>query len=82
MNFKAAMIEFMHAFFGKCCRRCGYKSNEYRFFKARAQLASELDIKRILRSLRLMRAFIKFSTTKTDRQLLRMQAADNVIVLK
>ena len=29
-----------------------------------------------------MRAFVKFRTTKTERQLLRMQAYDNVITLK
>jgi len=65
----------------KCCKRCEYSSDEYLYFKARAQLASELDIKRILRSLRLMRAFIKFKTNRKERQLLRMQAASNVIVL-
>ena len=28
-----------------------------------------------------MRAFVRFRTTKTERQLLRMQAKENVIVL-
>jgi hypothetical protein len=71
----------LQALNAKCCKRCEYSSDEYLYFKARAQLASELDIKRILRSLRLMRAFIKFKTNRKERQLLRMQAASNVIVL-
>ena len=79
MNFKNALIYFLQAFFAKFLKRCKYSSNEYRYFKARAQLASELDIKRILRSLRFMRAFIKFKTTKAERKLLRMQAIENVI---
>ena len=29
-----------------------------------------------------MRAFVRFRTTKTERQLLRMQATDNVVILK
>ena len=45
-------------------------------------MASELDIKRILGSLRLMRVFMKFKTSRTERQLLRMQAKNNVILLK
>ena len=75
-------MEFLQAFFAKFCKRCKFSNNEYRYFKARAQLASELDIKRILQSLRLMRAFIKFKTTREERQLFRMQAMDNVIILE
>ena len=45
-------------------------------------MASELDIKRILGSLRLMRVFMKFKTSRTERQLLRMQAKNNVILLE
>ena len=78
---KNIVVEFLHENFAKYCKRFQYTSSEYLYFKAQAQLASELDIKRILKSLRLMRSFIKFKTTKTERKLLRMQAANNVVVL-
>jgi hypothetical protein len=78
---KNFIFEFFRSLFARLCKRCAYTSDEYYYLKAQAHLASELDIKRILRSLRLMRAFIKLKTTKTERQLLRMQASSNVVVL-
>ena len=42
-------------------------------------MASEMDIKRILKTLRLMRVFFKYRTTRIERKLMRMQADANVI---
>lgn len=52
---------------------------DYAYIKARNKLAGELDIKRILQSLRLFRASLRFLTTPKQRKLLRLQAANNVI---
>jgi hypothetical protein len=52
---------------------------DYAYIKARQKLASELDIKRVLQSLRLFRASLRFLTTPKQRKLLRLQAANNVI---
>ena len=82
LSFKPVIFQSFYALFANCCKCCNYKNDEYRYFKALAQLASEMDVKRILKSLRFMRAFVRFRTTKTERQLLRMQATDNVVILK
>ena len=67
-------------FHNKCCLCCRYTHDDYLYMKARTKLASELDIQRILSSLRLFRNFIKFRMTKTERRLLRMQE-DNVVTV-
>jgi len=65
-----------------CC--CKYKETprDYAFKKGQEKLAAEMDIKRVLNTLRLFRVSLKFLTTPTQRKLLRMQAENNVIELK
>jgi hypothetical protein len=46
---------------------------------ARHKLAAELDIKRILKTLRYLRNAIKFMTTPAERKLLRMQAIFDIV---
>lgn len=70
-------------FFCFCCfRKKKLTERDYAFKKATHKLAAELDIKRILNSLRLFRATFKFLTTPTQRKLLRMQAQNNVIEVR
>jgi hypothetical protein len=45
-------------------------------------LAAELDISRILNSLRFMRNAVRYLTTQRERMLLRMQADKIMIVVK
>ena len=72
---KLKISDAIQRFFNKfnclfaCCR---YKIRDYNYFKAATKLASELDIKRILRTLRLMRVFLKYRTTRNERKLMRM----------
>lgn len=47
--------------------------------KARHRLASELDIKRILSTLRYLRSAVKYMTSHSERNLLRMQAKPIVV---
>lgn len=68
---------FKSVFF--CCCRISMTETDYAYKKAQQKLASELDIKRILNSIRLFRVALKFLTTPTQRKLLRMQAANNVV---
>lgn len=55
---------------------CGsnYNKEDFNYMKAQHKLASELDIKRILTSLRFFRSAIRFLTTRSERKLIRMQA--------
>lgn len=46
---------------------------------ARHKLAAELDIKRILKTLRYLRNAIKLMTTPAERKLLRMQAIYDIV---
>ena len=55
---------------------------DYAYKKAAHKLTAELDIKRILSTLRLFRATLKFLTTPKQRKLLRMQAKENVIEVR
>lgn len=50
--------------------------------KAEQQLASELDIKRILYSLRLFRTALKFLLTPNQRKLLRLQASNSLVEVR
>ena len=56
-NSENGICYFLHALFANCCKSFKYSRDEYHYFKERAKLASELDIKRIFKSLRLMRVF-------------------------
>ena len=49
------------------------------FLKARQRLASELDIMRILQTLRLFRVTLKYLVTPRQRKLLRLQADRDVV---
>lgn len=50
------------------------RKRDFNYLKARHLLASELDIKRILKTLRYLRNAVRLMTTADDRKLLRMQA--------
>lgn len=52
------------------------------YLKARQRLASELDIKRILNTLRLFRVTLKYLVTPRQRKLLRLQSECEVIELR
>lgn len=65
-----------------CFRKKKFTERDYAYKKATHKLTAELDIKRIMNSLRLFRATFKFLTTPTQRKLLRMQAQNNVIEVR
>ncbi len=67
----------IHIFRSKlcCCTSfCRYEKEDYNYFKSRHRLASELDVKRILLTLRYLRSAVKFLTSAHERKWLRMQA--------
>ena len=55
-----------------CLPFCRYQKADYNYFKSRHRLASELDIKRILTTLRYLRNAVKFLTSGTERKWLRL----------
>ena len=56
----------------------GFKQT-YKFEKARQKLASELDVKRILTTLRYLRSAVRLLTTEDERKLLRLQAKPVIV---
>lgn len=50
--------------------------------KAHNRLQNELDIKQFIRNIRTLRNSLKFLTTRRERNLVKMQADKNVIILK
>lgn len=66
----------------RCFRCCGLNNYDDEFKKSTHKLAAELDITRILNSLRFMRNAVRYLTTRRERMLLRMQADKIMIVVK
>lgn len=62
-----------------CC--LSPNEDELYYAKARIKLASELDIKRMLQSIRNLENTVKLMTTKRERRFVRMQKDKNVIIL-
>lgn len=70
-------------FFCFCCfPKKKLTERDYAYKKATHKLTAELDIKRIMNSLRVFRSALKFLTTSDQRKLIRMQAANNVIEVR
>ena len=68
------VIHFLRSKICCCISFCRYEKEDYNYFKSRHRLASELDIKRILLTLRYLRSAVKFLTSAPERKWLRMQA--------
>jgi hypothetical protein len=67
------IIEFFKSK-GLCLAPFLYDRQDYNYLKSRQKLATELDIKRILKSLRYLRSTVRFLTNSNERRLLRLQA--------
>ena len=66
------ILRFIREMLCCCMPSCQYEKADYNYFKSRHRLASELDIKRILTTLRYLRSAVKFLTTSSERKWLRL----------
>jgi hypothetical protein len=66
------IIRFFHEMLCFCRLSCQYDKDDYNYFKSRHRLESELDIKRILTTLRYLRSAVKFLTSSSERKWLRL----------
>jgi len=73
------IVHFLRKSIFCCLSKCRYNSEDYNFFKSRQRLASELDIKRILMTLRYLRSAVKFLTSSSERKWLRMQSTGLIV---
>lgn len=71
------IYDFLRKFI--CCLRNRLTDDDLVFRKAKAQLAAELDITRVLSTLRLFRLTLKHLVSKEHRNLLRIQATRDLV---
>lgn len=57
---------------GLCFSTFLYDRQDYNYLKSQQKLASELDIKRIVKTLRYLRSSVRYLTNSTERRLLRL----------
>ena len=76
-NYNNYFIRVIKNYF--CCCLSPNEDDLY-YQKARLKLACELDIKRMLQSIRNLENTIKLTTTKRERRMVRMQKDKNVII--
>ena len=62
-------------------RQCEPSTDEWHYIKAQDKLENELDIRKLLKNIRLMRNSLKFLTTRRERYLTRIAADKNVITV-
>ena len=77
-NYHNYLITVIKSYF--CCCLSQNEDDIY-YAKARIKLSSELDVKRMLQSLRNLENTVKILTSKRERRLVRMQDDKNVIRL-
>ena len=73
------LIDFFKRVWKKMCGALPFTRNDYNYMRAKQKLASELDITRILKTLRYLRLATKLQLSSTERHLLRMQAEPLIV---